>query len=73
MEIRHLTEGMKNAQYTSAKVQNLLINMNGSLILYNKVANIKENGLFSIICNEYTDSANKEQLSLSIYLLCGKE
>jgi len=40
--------------------------MCGSLTLDKIVADIKENRLFSIICDECTDSANKEQLSLSI-------
>lgn len=63
---KHLIEGAKNAQYTSSKTQNLLIKMCGSLILDKIGADVKENGLFSIICDECTDCANKEQLSMSI-------
>ena len=33
---------------------------------------IKENGLFTVICDECTDSANKEQLSLSIWYVANE-
>ena len=62
----HLTDGAKNAQYTSAETQNEIVSLCKFLIL-EKIGNeIKENGLFSIICDECTYSANKEQLSLSL-------
>ena len=57
-----MTDGAKNVQYTSVDTQNE-ISISGSLIL-EKIG--EENGLFTVICDECTDSANKEQLSLSI-------
>ena len=63
---KHLTDGAKNAQYTSAETQNEIISLCRSLILEKIGDEVKENGLFSVICDECTDSANKEQLSLSI-------
>ena len=56
----------KNAQYTSADTQNEIIKLCRSLIL-SKVGNeVKESELYSIICDECTDGANQEQLSLSV-------
>ena len=63
---KHLVEGAKNAQYTSAKTQNEIISLCRSLILEKIGAEVKQNGVYSIICDECTDSANKEQLSLSV-------
>ena len=63
---RYLTDGAKNAQYTSAETQNKVISLCRSLILEKIGDEVKENGLFSVICDECTDSSNKEQLSLSI-------
>ena len=63
---KHLMEGAKNAQYTSAKIQNEIISLCRSLILEKVGAEVRQNGVYSIICDECTDSANKEQLSLSV-------
>ena len=63
---KHLLEGAKNVQYTSPRIQNEIIKICGSLTLENIGSAIKQNGLYSIICNECTDSANKEQLSMSV-------
>ena len=62
----HLTSGPKNAQYTSSDTQNEIIKLCRSLILSKVGAEVKENGLYSIICDGCTDSANREQLSLSV-------
>ena len=59
-------ESGKNAQYTSAKIQNEIIGLCRSFILAKISAEVKQNGVYSIICDECTDSANKEQLSLSL-------
>ena len=57
---RHLLEGTKNAQYTSLRIQNDTIKIYGYLISEKIGSAIKQNGLYSIICDECTDSANKE-------------
>ena len=63
---KHLMEGAKNAQYTSAKIQNEIISLCWSLILEKVGAEVRQNGVYSIICDKCTDSANKEQFSLSV-------
>ena len=63
---KHLAEGPRNAQYTSPETQNEIISICKSLILDNIANDVKENGLFTIICDECTDAGNEEQLSLSV-------
>ena len=71
----HLASGPKNAQYTSSRTQNgyscTLISctdmrVQESLTLQKIVEKVKKNELYSIICDECTDSSNREQLSLSV-------
>ena len=63
----HLKESAQNAQYTGPVIQNeLLIYANHQQILNNIGEELKESGIFSIICDGYTDCGNKEQLSLSV-------
>ena len=57
---KHLTIGHKNAQYTSPDTQNEILKIYQSFILR------KIETLYSVICNECTDSANQEQLSVSV-------
>ena len=66
MRQKHLTVGAKNAQYTSADTQNEIISICKSLVLQNIAKDVEESGVFSIICDECTDIANQEQLSLSV-------
>ncbi len=63
---KHLTKGPRNAQYTSPETQNEIISICKSLILQKIAEDVKESKLYSIICDECTDSANSEQLSLSV-------
>ena len=56
---KHLTLGHKNAQYTSPDTQNEILKICQSLIL-SKIETLY------VICNECTDSANQEQLSVSV-------
>ena len=63
---KHLTAGAKNAQYTSADTQNEIILICKSLILQKIAKDVEESEIFSIICDECTDTANHEQLSLSV-------
>ena len=69
---KHLTDGAKNVQYTSVDTQNEIISICGSLILEKIGDEIKENGLFTVICDECTDSANKKQLSLSVWYVANE-
>ena len=63
---KHLTLGDKNAQYTSPDTQNEILKICQSHIL-DKIENeVRENALYSVICDECTDCANQEQLSVSV-------
>lgn len=62
----HHKESAKNAQYTSPVIQNETIDLCRLLILNKIGKEVKESGIFSIICDECTDCGNKEQLSLSV-------
>ena len=57
-------EGQRNANYQSASIQNDLISVIGDLTVKTVVAEIMEAGYFSIMLDETTDIANKEQVSL---------
>ena len=62
----HLQTAGGNAVYTSKTIQNEIIEICGNLITQQILDNIKEALFFSIIADEATDVANKEQLSISI-------
>jgi len=63
---KHLTNGPKNAQYTCPETQNEIISICKHLIWEKLSRQVAESGFFSVICDECTDSSNKEQLSLSV-------
>ena len=63
---KHLAEGPRNAQYTSPETRNEIISICTSLILDNIANDVKENGLFTIICDECIGAGNEEQLLLSV-------
>ena len=69
----HLKEGAKNAQYTSAEIQNKIISICRSIILEKICEEVKESGIYSIIGDECTDSGNKEQLSLLVRYVSNEE
>jgi len=73
LELRkHLESAPKNATFVSKTVQNDLINKFG-LIITNKIVNeIKDCGFFSILCDETSDLAHIEQMSINIryYVQC---
>ena len=62
----HLENAKGNARYTSHVVQNQLITICGDLIREKLLENIRNARFFSVIADEATDTANVEQLSLSI-------
>ena len=49
--------------------QNELLSLMANEVLRNKLYLIKKNQFFSTICDEYTDVANKEQLSFCVRLV----
>ena len=61
---KHLAESPKNACYTSKGIQNELIDVVGSSIRSAIIFEVQQAKLYSIIADEVTDVANKEELSL---------
>ena len=55
----------KDDKYTSHDIQNEIFAIMSSCVIRDLVSNIR-GGFFSIICDEYTDISNKEQLTISI-------
>ena len=62
----HLHNPKGNARYTIHVIQNQLITICGDLICAELLKSICTARFFSVIADEATDSANAEQLSLSI-------
>lgn len=65
----YLINSPRNAKYTSKNIQNELISVVGRIIQKEIVDEVKRAGFFSIIVNEVTDAANKEELSLVLRYL----
>ena len=63
---KNFTIGHKNVQCTSPDTQNKILKICQSLILSKIENKVKENALYSVICDECTDSANQEQFSVSV-------
>ena len=61
---KNLAESPKNACYTSKGIQNELIDVVGNSIHSEIIAEVHQAKLYSIIADEVTDVANKEELSL---------
>ena len=53
--IKHLSTAAKNARYTSAPIQNQLIECAGKVISNKLVEKINESGVFAILADESTD------------------
>lgn len=62
---KHLEHGPKNAKYTSKTIQNELIKAVGNHVRSEIFHEIEEAKFYSVIADEVTDCANKEQLSIS--------
>ena len=55
----------KEDRYTSHDIQNEIIAIMANHVIRDMVSEIR-GGVFSIICDEYTDISNKEQLTICI-------
>lgn len=62
----HLETADHNATYASKEIQNEVIVICGDIIRNRILRRIRDAQLFSVIADEATDSANDEQLSISI-------
>ena len=60
----HLANSPRNARYTSKTIQNELVDVIGRSIRSDVVQEVKRAKFYSIIADEVTDTANKEELSL---------
>ena len=60
----HLTNAPRNATYNSSIIQNQLINILADQIQQKILTNVKRAQWFTVISDEVTDLANKEQLSM---------
>ena len=65
----HLKTSSRNAKYTSAPIQNEVIDACGKVITQKLAMRIKESGFFPVIADEATDISNKQQLVLVIRYL----
>ena len=66
---QHLAESKRNARYTSKTIQNELVEVIGECIRNEIIAEVKRAKFYSVIADEVTDTANKEELSLYSLLL----
>ena len=55
----------KNDKYTSHDIQNELVSIMADIVSRQVVTSL-DNSFFSILCDEYTDVSNKEQLTLCV-------
>ncbi len=62
----HLANAGANALYTSKTTQNELIRICGGIIHSTILGRIRAAGVFSLMADEATDAANKEQLAICI-------
>ena len=62
----HLQTASRNAMYTSKEIQNEMIGVCGDIIRNKILQRIRKAQFFSVIADEATDTANDEQLSISI-------
>ena len=60
----HLANSPRNATYTSKTIQNELVSVVGQKIQNDIICEVKKAQFYSVIADEVTDAANKEELSL---------
>ena len=70
---KHLAESPKNARYTSKGIQNELIDVVGNRIRSDIISEVQQAKFYSIIADEVTDVANKEELSLVLRYIINNE
>lgn len=60
----HLAQSSRNATYTSSRIQNQILDVLGSTIVFKIIEKVKKATYYTVIADEVTDCSNKEQLSL---------
>ena len=63
---KHLETAAGNALYTSKTIQNEMIEICGDIIRNKILEKVRQARIFSVIADEATDTANVEQLSISV-------
>ena len=63
---QHLTNSPSNARYTSKTIQNELVEVIGKSIHNDILEEVKRAKFYSVIADEVTDIANKEETSLAL-------
>ena len=61
-----LSDGPKNASYTSPEIQNTLLNVMASAVQKEICSEIQHAGVFSVLADETKDLSKKEQLSIVV-------
>ncbi len=56
-------------KYTHTDFQNELLSIMANQVVSKKLDAVRKNGFFAIMCDEYTDISNKEQLSFCVRLV----
>ena len=62
----HLAKSPRNARYTSKAIRNELVEVIRENIRNDILAEVKQAKFYSVIADEVTDTANEEELSLSL-------
>ena len=70
---KHLEKGDKNAQYTSPKIQNDILNLCGVVIREKLIVDVKSKSAHSILVDESADISGKEKISIGIRFYDQKE
>ena len=65
----HLESAAQNSTYASPEIQNELIGCCGELIIEKIAAVVKESRYYSVLADEATDCAKKEQMALILRLV----
>ena len=66
----HLAKSPRNARYTSTTIQNELVEVIGERIRKDILAEVKKAKFYSVIADEVIDAGNKEELSITLLMLC---
>lgn len=61
---RRISNGPKNATYTSPDIQNALLNVMGNLVRKRICAEVQKAGMYSILADETKDCSKREQLAI---------
>ena len=66
---QHLSTAARNATYTSKTIQNEIIHLCGKMIQRSILSAVQSSPFYSVIADEASDSANDEQLAISLRYL----